>query len=41
MSKGKRLAIYTRVSTGEQTTTNQADELTAWAERSGHTLVKV
>ena len=41
MSKGKRLVIYTRVSTGEQTTANQAAELTAWAERSGHTVVKV
>jgi DNA invertase Pin-like site-specific DNA recombinase len=41
LSKGKRLVIYTRVSTGEQTTTNQAAELTAWAERSGHTVIKV
>ena len=41
MSKGKRLVIYTRVSTGEQTTANQVDELAAWAERSGHTVVKV
>ena len=36
MGKVKRVAIYTRVSTGEQTTANQAAELKAWAERSGH-----
>ena len=41
MSKIKRVAIYTRVSTGEQTTANQAAELKAWAERCGHTVVKV
>ena len=33
--------IYTRVSTGEQTTANQAAELKAWAERSGHAIIKV
>ena len=41
MGKTKRVAIYTRVSTGEQTTANQAAELKAWAERSGHAIVKV
>ena len=41
MGKAKRVAIYTRVSTGEQTTANQAAELKAWAERSGHAIVKV
>ena len=41
MGKPKRVAIYTRVSTGEQTTANQAAELKAWAERSGHAIVKV
>ena len=41
MGKAKRVAIYTRVSTGEQTTANQAAELKAWAKRSGHAIVKV
>jgi DNA invertase Pin-like site-specific DNA recombinase len=41
MGKAKRVAVYTRVSTGEQTTANQAAELKAWAERSGHAIVKV
>jgi DNA invertase Pin-like site-specific DNA recombinase len=41
MTKAKRVAIYVRVSTGEQTTTLQRRELTAWAERTGHTIVKV
>jgi DNA invertase Pin-like site-specific DNA recombinase len=34
-----RVAIYTRVSTDGQTTENQRLELTAWAERCGHTVV--
>ena len=41
MGKAKRVAIYTRVSTGEQTTANQAAELQAWAARCGHAIVKV
>jgi DNA invertase Pin-like site-specific DNA recombinase len=34
-----RVAIYTRVSTDGQTTANQLLELSAWAERCGHTVV--
>jgi DNA invertase Pin-like site-specific DNA recombinase len=41
MTKAKRVAIYVRVSTGEQTTTLQRRELTAWAERTGHIIAKV
>jgi DNA invertase Pin-like site-specific DNA recombinase len=37
----KRVAIYLRVSTGEQTTTNQRLELEAWAARCGHTVTEV
>jgi len=37
----KRVAIYVRVSTDAQTTTNQRRELEAWAERAGHAVVKV
>lgn len=36
-----RVAIYLRVSTDQQTTENQRLELTAWADRCGHTVVKV
>src|ERR1700674_2244444 len=36
-----RVAIYARVSTDEQTTANQVDELKAWAGRAGHEVVKV
>ena len=39
--KPKRVAIYTRVSTDNQTTVTQRQELEAWAERAGHTVVKV
>lgn len=35
------VAIYARVSTDEQTTANQIDELRAWAARAGHEVVKV
>jgi DNA invertase Pin-like site-specific DNA recombinase len=35
----KRVAIYTRVSTGSQTTENQLRELRAAAERLGHQIV--
>jgi DNA invertase Pin-like site-specific DNA recombinase len=37
----KRVAIYTRVSTKDQTTENQLPELHAWAARAGHEVVKV
>lgn len=36
-----RVAIYARVSTDEQTTANQIDELRGWATRAGHEVVKV
>jgi DNA invertase Pin-like site-specific DNA recombinase len=41
MTKTKRVAIYARVSTGEQTTANQLRELRAWARNAGHDVVKV
>jgi DNA invertase Pin-like site-specific DNA recombinase len=41
MSKPKRVAIYVRVSTDAQNTDAQRQELEAWAERAGHTVVKV
>jgi DNA invertase Pin-like site-specific DNA recombinase len=37
----RRIGVYVRVSTGDQTTENQKQELQAWAERAGHTVVKV
>jgi DNA invertase Pin-like site-specific DNA recombinase len=37
--KAKRVAIYARVSTDQQTTENQLAELRAWAERAGHTVI--
>lgn len=36
-----RVAIYARVSTDEQTTANQLEELRRWADRSEHHVVKV
>ena len=36
-----RVAIYARVSTGEQTTQNQLDVLHEWAKRAGHDVVAV
>ena len=36
-----RVAIYARVSTGDQTTENQLQQLHRWAKRSGHEVVKV
>ena len=36
-----RVAIYTRVSTDQQTTKNQRRELQAWAKRAGHEIVRV
>ena len=41
MTKGKKVALYLRVSTDKQTTANQRRELTAWAERCGHEVVTV
>jgi DNA invertase Pin-like site-specific DNA recombinase len=40
-SAARRVAIYTRVSTKDQKTKTQLQELHAWAERAGHTIVKV
>jgi DNA invertase Pin-like site-specific DNA recombinase len=37
----RRVGIYVRVSTGEQTTASQRRELEAWAGRAGHTIVEV
>jgi DNA invertase Pin-like site-specific DNA recombinase len=37
----KRVAIYARVSTSDQTCENQKRELRAWAERAGHEIVRV
>jgi len=37
----RRIAIYTRVSTDEQTTENQLQTLTDWAERAGFTIAAV
>jgi DNA invertase Pin-like site-specific DNA recombinase len=41
--QGKRVAIYTRVSTDDkgQTTENQRAALEAWAKNAGHTIVSV
>jgi len=36
-----RVAIYVRVSTNEQTTENQINQLTLWAKRAGHEIVQV
>jgi len=41
MSKPKRVAVYVRVSTDAQNTDIQRQELEAWAERAGHTVVRV
>lgn len=41
MAMQKRIAIYVQVPIDAQTTKNQRQELEAWAERSGHTVVKV
>jgi DNA invertase Pin-like site-specific DNA recombinase len=38
---GKRAAIYTRVSTKDQTTDNQLQALHSWGARAGYTVVKV
>ena len=36
-----KVAIYVRVSTNEQTTENQVRELTEWADRAGHEVVRI
>ena len=43
MGGGKRVAIYTRVSTDDkgQSTENQKAALRTWAKNAGHTIVKV
>jgi DNA invertase Pin-like site-specific DNA recombinase len=41
MTKTKQVALYVRVSTNGQTVENQRRELTQWAERAGHEVVKV
>src|SRR5262245_2306356 len=39
MSKPRRVGLYLRVSTEEQSIANQRHDLEAWAERAGHTVV--
>ena len=41
MSMSKRVAVYVRVSTDAQNTAAQRQELEAWAERAGHTVIRV
>ena len=41
MIKAKRVALYVRVSTDDQTVDNQLRELQSWAKRCGHTVVRV
>jgi DNA invertase Pin-like site-specific DNA recombinase len=41
MSKARRVGIYTRVSTADQTTDNQERVLRGWADLAGHTIVEV
>ena len=41
MTKAKRVALYVRVSTGDQTCENQKRELRAWARNAGHQVVRV
>src|SRR5262249_30892845 len=41
IASGKKVAIYTRVSTRKQTTDNQLQELRNWAARAGCEVVKV
>jgi DNA invertase Pin-like site-specific DNA recombinase len=41
MVKARRVGLYVRVSTDEQTTASQKRELQAWAERADHTVVQV
>jgi len=39
--KARRVALYVRVSTSDQTTENQERELRTWADRAGHIVVEV
>ena len=41
MAKSKRVALYVRVSTDDQTVENQLRELQTWAQRCGHDVVRV
>ena len=41
MTKAKRVALYARVSTGDQTCENQERALRAWARNAGHQVVRV
>ena len=41
MAKSKRVALYVRVSTDDQTVENQLRELQIWAQRCGHDVVRV
>jgi DNA invertase Pin-like site-specific DNA recombinase len=41
MAKVRRVGIYVRVSTDNQTTATQKRELQTWAERAGHTVVQL
>ena len=41
MTKAKRVGLYLRVSTGGQDTGSQRRDLETWAERAGHTIVKI
>ena len=41
MTKAKRVALYVRVSTSDQTCENQKRELRTWARNAGHTIVTV
>ncbi len=38
---GQRAAVYTRVSTSDQSCDRQVDELTAFAERGGYDVVEI
>lgn len=38
--QAKRVALYARVSTGDQTTENQLPPLRAWAQAAGHVVVE-
>ena len=40
VKKSKRIALYGRVSTDQQTVDNQLQELRGWAERGGHEVIK-
>ena len=41
MAKSKRVALYVRVSTDDQTVENQLRELQIWTQRCGHDVVRV